>query len=149
MSTIKVDTLQSTGGGGTNVKVANTSTYVSDGGGVTQNTVQGLVKAWVSEDHDTSNDIKDSLNVASVTDIGTGVSKFFYTNNMASSEKIALSGMSSGVHNGTCNMPSFQGGDDEWSMATTFWHHSTTGNGSNVGLFDCERVVSAILGDLA
>ena len=31
---------------GHNVKMANTSTYVSDGGAVTQNTVQGLAKAW-------------------------------------------------------------------------------------------------------
>jgi len=149
-SQLNVDTIvDKAGSGGTNVKVANTSTYVSDGGSVTQNTVQGLAKAWVSEDHNTSNEIKDSLNVASVTDVATGVSKFFYTNNMASSEKIALSGMSSGVFNGACNMPSSNGGDTAWSMGTTFWHHATRGNGSNIGLFDCERVVSAILGDLA
>jgi len=149
-SQLNVDTIvDKAGSGGTNVKIGNTSTYVSDGGAVTQNTVQGLGKAWVVEDHNASNEIKDSLNVASVTDIGTGVSKFFYTNNMAGSEYAALSGMSSGVYNGTTSMPSFQGGDHEWSMATTYWHHSTRGNGTTVTLADSERVVSAILGDLA
>jgi len=149
-SQLNVDTIvDKAGSGGTNVKIGNTSTYVSDGGAVTQNTVQGLGKAWVVEDHNTSNEIKDSLNVASVTDIGTGVSKFFYTNNMAGSEYAALSGMSSGVYNGTTSVPSFQGGDQEWSMATTYWHHSTRGNGPTVTLADSERVVSAILGDLA
>ena len=149
-SQLNVDTIvDKAGSGGTNVKVANTSTYVSDGGATTQNTVQGLAKAWVIEDHKTSNEIKDSLNVASITDVGTGISKFFYTNNMAGSEYAALSGMSSGVYNGACNMPSSSGGDDGWTMATTYWHHSTRGNGTTMTLADSERVVSAILGDLA
>ena len=42
-SQLNVDTIvDKAGSGGTNVKVANISTYVSDGGAVTQNTVQGL-----------------------------------------------------------------------------------------------------------
>ena len=149
-SQLNVDTIvDKAGSGGTNVKVANTSTYVGEGGSGTQNTVQGLAKAWVVEDHNTSNEIKDSLNVGSVTDVGTGVSKFFYTNNMAGSEYAALSGMSSGVYNGACNIPSSNGGDTAWTMATTYWHHSTRGNGTDMTLRDSERVVSAILGDLA
>ena len=44
-SQLNVDTIvDKAGSGGTNVKMANTSTYVSDGGAVTQNTVQGLAK---------------------------------------------------------------------------------------------------------
>ena len=44
-SQLNVDTIvDKAGSGGTNVKVDNTSTYVSDGGAVTQNTVQGLIK---------------------------------------------------------------------------------------------------------
>ena len=50
-SQLNVDTIvDKAGSGGTNVKVANTSTYVSDGGNVTQNTVQGLAKMWGSFD---------------------------------------------------------------------------------------------------
>ena len=45
-SQLNVDTIvDKAGSGGTNVKIGNTSTYV-DGSGATQNTVQGLVKAW-------------------------------------------------------------------------------------------------------
>ena len=47
-SQLNVDTIvDKAGSGGTNVKVANTSTYVSDGGGATQNTVQGLCISMV------------------------------------------------------------------------------------------------------
>ena len=48
-SQLNVDTIvDKAGSGGSNVKMANTSTYVSDGGAVTQNTVQSLAKSWVN-----------------------------------------------------------------------------------------------------
>ena len=48
-SQLNVDTIvDKAGSGGTNVKIGNTSTYVSDGGAVTQNTVQGLAKSWAN-----------------------------------------------------------------------------------------------------
>ena len=44
-SQLNVDTIvDKAGSGGTNVKIANTSTYVSDGGNATQNTVKALSK---------------------------------------------------------------------------------------------------------
>ena len=47
-SQLNVDTIvDKAGSGGTNVKVGNTSTYVSDAGSVSQNTVQSLIKAWI------------------------------------------------------------------------------------------------------
>ena len=47
-SQLNVDTIvDKAGSGGTNVKIGNTSTYVSEGGAVTQNTVQGLTKFWI------------------------------------------------------------------------------------------------------
>ena len=155
---------------GTNIEVTNikydsdtTSMIISSTGQITAqgegtattNVQQGLFKAWVIEDHDTSNEIKDSFNVSTTTDTTTGVSQFFYTNNMAGSENAPISGMSSGVYNGACNMPSSNGGDDGFSLATTYWYHSTRGNGgasganTGINLYDCERVVSGILGDLA
>ena len=46
-SQLNVDTVvDKAGSGGTNVKIGNTSTYVSDVGAVTQNTVESLVKTW-------------------------------------------------------------------------------------------------------
>ena len=83
-SQLNVDTIvDKAGSGGTNVKVANTSTYVSDGGAVTQNTVQGLVKAWNHYDHkgdSGSTQVLDSFNISSVADTGTGVSNHTFTN---------------------------------------------------------------------
>ena len=57
---------------------------MSDGGNVTQNTVQGLAKAW--SDHKTAATfvLEDSLNVSSLTDIGLGGSDVNLTNNMSS-----------------------------------------------------------------
>ena len=85
-SQLNVDTIvDKAGSGGTNVKIANTSTYVSDVGGVTQNTVQGLLKACVRIDGDASDaSIDDSFNCASITDNGTGDYSVTRTNNMSS-----------------------------------------------------------------
>ena len=78
-SQLNVDTIvDKAGSGGTNVKVANTSSYVSDGGAVTQNTVQGVFKAWSNVASHSS--LNDSFNVASVTDQGTGQSNDNFTN---------------------------------------------------------------------
>ena len=47
MSTVLANTITAVGGGGSTVKVNNDSTYISDGGAVTDsNLVQGLTKAW-------------------------------------------------------------------------------------------------------
>ena len=82
-SQLNVDTIvDKAGSGGTNVKVANTSTYVSDGGSATQNTVQGLAKVWNHYDQNTGNDIRDSFNVSSVTDSATGKMQTIFTNVM-------------------------------------------------------------------
>ena len=71
-SQLNVDTIvDKAGSGGTNVKVGNTSTYVSEGGNVTQNTVQGLAKQWVYFDMASTTAV-DSLNTSSLNDSGTG-----------------------------------------------------------------------------
>ena len=83
-SQLNVDTIvDKAGSGGTNVKVANTSTYVSDGGAVTQNTVQSLVKTWAINDH-TATSVSDSFNQSSITDTSTGVLTWNVSNNFAS-----------------------------------------------------------------
>ena len=67
----------------TTIKMGNTSTYVSDGGNVTQNTVQGISKAWAINDH-TATSVSDSFNQSSITDISTGTLTWDVTNNFAS-----------------------------------------------------------------
>ena len=86
-SQLNVDTIvDKAGSGGSNVKMANTSTYVSDGGNVTQNTVQGLLKAWVRIDGTGTAAIDDSFNCGSLTDNGTGNYSVTRTNNMSSAD---------------------------------------------------------------
>ena len=68
-SQLNVDTIvDKAGSGGSNVKMANTSTYVADGGSATQNTVQGLAKAWVNFTGVSSTSSRDSFNVDSLSD---------------------------------------------------------------------------------
>ena len=92
-SQLNVDTIvDKAGSGGTNVKVASTSTYVD--GSVTQNTVKGLIKTNLSFDL-SNNTTDDSNNVGSVTDRGTGSTYCNFTNNMGSTAFTVTTGLSS------------------------------------------------------
>ena len=80
-SQLNVDTIvDKAGSGGTNVKVANTSTYVSDGGAVTQNTVQGLAKCY---GRFSATQFNDSFNMSSFTDNSQGNHTLNFNNDMA------------------------------------------------------------------
>ena len=93
-SQLNVDAIvDKAGSGGTNVKVANTSTYVSDGGAVTQNTVQGMAKAWLHVPVAGSS-ILDSFNVSSHDDDGSGDGGVHISNNM-SNNNYAITSMAS------------------------------------------------------
>jgi len=84
-SQLNVDAIvDKAGSGGTNVKIGNTSTYVSDGGNVTQNTVQGLAKSWVNFNGTGTIAIRDTHNIGSITDVTTGQYVPNFSNNMAS-----------------------------------------------------------------
>ena len=83
MSTVLANTITAVGGGGSTVKVNNDSTYISDGGAVTDhNLVQGLVKTWASIKGTTSTELLDSFNVTSVADTATGKSTITINNDM-------------------------------------------------------------------
>ena len=82
-SQLNVDTIvDKAGSGGTNVKIGNTSTYVSDGGGVTQNAVQGIAKSWWQITGVSTASLNDSFNVSTFEDKGTGHYMPTYTNPM-------------------------------------------------------------------
>ncbi len=96
-SQLNVDTIVDKAGSGgpslpntTTIKMGNTSTYVSDGGAVTQNTVQSLLKVWVKSANNGSPN--ESFNVASGTDNGTGDYSYAFTNSM-SNVNFATAGM--------------------------------------------------------
>jgi len=81
-SQLNVDTIvDKAGSGGTNVKIANTSVTVAEGGSGTTNTVQGLAKQW-SRVSGASMAVSDSFNTASVTDVATGKAQPAFTSNM-------------------------------------------------------------------
>ena len=85
-SQLNVDTIvDKAGSGGTNVKVGNTSTYVSENSTTTQNLVQALPKVWINFNQDTPA-ISDSFNVGSVTDSSTGDYNVNFSNNMNSTD---------------------------------------------------------------
>jgi hypothetical protein len=135
-SQLNVDTIvDKAGSGGTNVKVANTSTYVSDGGAVTQNTVQGIGKMWCSFNGEGTIAIRDSFNIDSLTDNGTGSYDQNFTNNMVSDT------WASSI---TANV--FMSQID--SNPNTSQLHATTRNVSN-SVTDCSYIHSQIDGDLA
>ena len=87
-SQLNVDTIvDKAGSGGTNVKIANTSVTVAEGGSATMNTVQGLVKSWVFSGEDAS--LTNTFNTASGTDNSTGNYSFTYTSNLSNSDPSA------------------------------------------------------------
>ena len=78
-SQLNVDTIvDKAGSGGTNVKIANTSVTVSEGGSATTTTVQGLAKAWLFGS--SSAVLQDSFNISTPTDHGTGDYSYTLTN---------------------------------------------------------------------
>ena len=137
-SQLNVDTIvDKAGSGGTNVKVANTSTYVSDGGAVTQNTVQSLTKAWLNTNQAS---INDSLNFASVTDNGTGNYTSTFTNAMNNSSYAVSISSNMGSGNG-----GFNGTGSALSTASVN-NYSFTDSGS---FRDVNPLYYLIAGDLA
>ncbi len=87
-SQLNVDTIvDKAGSGGSNVKMANTSTYVSDGGNVTQNTVQGVAKHWTIVDQTGTTESLGSFNQSSLTDVNTGRTDVNFVNNFSSVNK--------------------------------------------------------------
>ena len=86
-SQLNVDTIvDKAGSGGTNVKIANNSVTVSEGGSATTTTVQGLVKAWGQFDQRGdilgANTAGDTFNISSQTDVSTSHIDVAIANNM-------------------------------------------------------------------
>ena len=125
--------------GRTTVSVMNNdSTYRSDGGAVTQNLVQGLAKAWGQFQGTSTVAVTDSLNYASITDNGTGVYAFNFTNNMGSTYS-AL---------GSTGESHTQGFVRVGGIGTTKVDVNTRVSSSG-SLYDDDKVYNSVHGDLA
>jgi len=136
-SQLNVDTIvDKAGSGGTNVKIGNTSTYVSDGGAVTQNTVQGVLKAWYQFDGTGTVSFRDSFNMSGTTDGGTGTYANAYTNNMSNTNYAILTGEVSQTDIGT-------------QSNSTDHHDLLTRQGFDSTTIDVDPFYIGVAGDLA
>ena len=141
-SQLNVDTIvDKAGSGGTNVKMANTSTYVSEGGAVTQNTVQGLIKGWIRFDGTGTIAIDDSFNYASITDNGTGNYTATLSNPMNNIFYAPVAGAGDVNYGAKIDL---EAGD---TNTTTACRLRTAGTTSGTG--DTDLVAIHIAGDLA
>ena len=73
-SILKVDTI-------TGVATAGSIAVTGEGNSTTTNLQQGLAKVWADYEGST-NTLRDSLNISSVDDDGTGIFDYNYTSNM-------------------------------------------------------------------
>ena len=142
-SQLNVDTIvDKAGTGGTNIKVGNDATYVSEGGSAnSNNVVQGLCKAWVSLNGTGTAAIRDSFNTSSITDNATGTYTQTFSNNMNNS------GYTGATHvvvttNGDCSAT----GEATQPITTQF--RVGCRSLANV-LVDPQNAMTQIVGDLA
>ena len=68
------------------VTLLTTAVAKSEGGAVTTNIAQGVAKCWVNFTGVTTTAARDSFNVASLTDVGTGKTNVVYTSAMANND---------------------------------------------------------------
>ena len=145
-SQLNVDAIvDKAGSGGTNVKIGNTSTYVSDGGNVTQNTVQGLAKAWSNNNMQGTPAFNDSFNFSSITDTATGRQKNTVSNNMTNDD-YAGGGIAPVASTGTAYSSSMM---TEQQTTSFFSFMSVYVGGSVQTIHDFPNVGLIIQGDLA
>ena len=140
-SQLNVDTIvDKAGSGGSNVKMANTSTYVGEGGSGTQNTVQGLAKCWAQIEGNITS-YRDSFNTSSLTDISAGRPRVTYTNNMSNDDASLTMSHQNTTAAGTGSYLNNVG-----ARNTAYHEHNHYQNGS---LIDASAYNGTLHGDLA
>ena len=103
--------------------------------------LNGSAKAWVNFNGQGTIATRDSLNIASLTDQGTGIYDVNYTSNMSSSN-YSLSQSNRG------NRPADGDGGLSENIATKHRLQSRSGN-INSSFEDADRLYSQVFGDLA
>ena len=133
-SILKVDTI-------TGVSTAGSIAVTGEGNSTTTNLQQGLTKSWLSYNHD-GNSVRDSFNVASVTDVATGRFEPAYTNSMSDANYAAYG---SSQHAGTLRLAT---GSDTYSTSATDYYVNYNNSGTDTA-YDYSKVSAAVSGDLA
>ena len=137
MSTVLANTITAVGGGGSTVKIQKDSTYISDGGAITNtNLVQAVAKSW-NQCAGTGDAINDSFNVASITDTATGRININLSNNMSNDDYSMVGSQGDDGRMQNCYSPS----TSEYEAMTTI--------STNQAAVDVSLNCSSVLGDLA
>ena len=135
-SELRVDNLKgSTTGGSINV--------LGEGTSATTNLQQGLAKAWCHWNQDSTQASRDSLNIATLTDNGTGDTTFTFTSNMGNAN-YAFVGYGS-QHIGTNAGFSAYETDAQTASQSNKFRSITVGG----AVFDAQSVQATLHGDLA
>ena len=131
MSTLKADTIQSTGGGAATL------------------TKQHAAKAWLNIDQTSTQAIRESFNVSSIADNGTGLTTVTVSSAFANNDYIATIALR--MHSGTSNTGSSGGVNtsDGSASITTTAHQLCYINTGSTGDSDTPYGGSSIHGDLA
>ena len=144
MSTILVDNL-------TGKTSAGSITVTSEGGAATQSLQQGLAKAWGNIEPAATPTLHDSLNMASLTDHGTGEYSTNLTNGMSAIRSVyhSVTGSAQQTSGGDASSNIYYAGSGAINVPTsTNWPMrvvSGTGGQTEAG----DYAGAAIFGDLA
>ena len=136
-SILKVDDLR----GNTS---AGDITITSEGGSATMQLQQGVVKAWAAFEQSGTHSVYDDFNFSSLSDLGTGQTRWVFTNNM-DNVNYATIGMS-GERGGGGNRAVGLKGDSANPATTGFDIANFTINNS---ASDDTGVSISVMGDLA
>ena len=121
MSEIKVDNL-------TGKTSAGDITVTSEGGAATQSLQQGLAKGWIDHNQVTTSSIRDSLNISSITDAGTGRTyPIAFTNNMSSSSYASVMYTSASTNTSYNSFNNTYTGGLGTKITSSFGHASYSG----------------------
>ena len=127
MSTLKVTNIQATG------ETASRA-------------VSGVAAAWVNFNSSTA--VRDSVNVASLTDVSTGSTTVNYTNNLANTN-YCTHYTTDGVHNGSAASLGHGDSDNSTLIGTSYVKVQCRGGEGNGGTLDAVVQCVSIHGDLA
>ena len=142
-SQLNVDTIvDKAGSGGTNVKIGNTSTYVSENSTTTQNTVQGLAKTWLV--HNAAS-LQNSLNVSSITDISQGEQTISFSNSMANTNYV-IAGLLGNNNNSASNT---MNSTRPYQWNTSSFKSMSLYNSGVGAVTDYDHTDNMVVGDLA
>ena len=141
-SQLKVDAL-------TGVTTAGSISVTGEGNSTTTNLQQGLAKVWVDISGSGSPVIDNSLNAASVTDVGAGNRAINFTNNVSNANYALLAGMIKDPNtNGNRGASGHQLESQITSKYQYFTYYGSDQN-SGGGVSDEIDDSSSVLGDLA